>query len=85
MDKGDLEMLTKFCERYKVSPFVVFLLSFEYSKDDTHRYDMEQFFGSFCFQSREELVLHRIPSEVENYLIDVLAGRTHPKYKGKKL
>lgn len=86
MNDGDEAMLNAFIKRYKVHPFVIFLLAYEFYKDDDHKYDMEGFYRSQCFELQNgEFKLHKIPTRVQDYLLEVLSGRIQPRYRGKKL
>ena len=67
------------CEKYGVHPARIFKLAYEYAEDYSHDHDMEEHFKTSCREDRDgNLKVWFVPKVVENFCLDILAGRIDP-------
>lgn len=79
-----MELLIAFCKKYDVTPFMVFKLTYSHKKDYAKLKYAEKHFLGFCVKTSDnKLLLTKVPQEVEDYCLEVLAGRVEPVYEGK--
>lgn len=77
------------CQKYKLHPLVVFALALLYNEMYWHNKKVIRYYHSFLVEVDKDTVrLNSVPDFVENYCLDVMAGRTKvpefPKWKGDK-
>lgn len=80
-----MKMVDDICKMYGITPFVVFVLAYEWAGDHTHDHDMMAHFDYYTKLDKFGfVVLVKVPDVVEDFCLKILTGKIKLNVKWKK-